>query len=146
MFFILPLHVYVIGDFTGIGIQGAVYRYQISGYGVTLIPITRDIVFIKTGIYSGKTALSVILWLLGTILVTCTTIFGLVFVGDPRTDYYRKISLGLIGASTCYLLSCIAQYGPLFNGRAGISIPVIIFLILFWVILANKYPELFSRS
>ncbi len=33
IFFFLPLQVFIIGDFSGIGVQGAVYRYQTSVYG-----------------------------------------------------------------------------------------------------------------
>lgn len=146
IFFVFPLHVYVIGNFSGIGIQGAVFRYQISGYGVTLIPITREIFYITSGIYSGKTAMSVIFWILGTILLTFTTFFGLNFVEDLRNDYYRQISLGLIAASLCYLISCIAQYGPFFNGPAGISMPVGILIIISWVIMCNKYSDHFFQK
>jgi hypothetical protein len=144
IFFLYPFQVYIIGSGTGIGFEGAAYRFQVTIYGNSLITIISDWRFVLQGIYSGKTALSIIIWGLGTVLLTATTIFGLIFVKNRRTDYYRQISLGLIATCVCYLLSCIAQYGFLFKGPAGTSIPVGIFLILFWVILINTYPELFS--
>ena len=145
IFFLFPFQVYVIGSGTGIGIEGGVYRYQITSYGNSFIPITSDMMYIVHGIYSGKTALSVIVWGLGTILLTATTVFGLVFVNSARQDYFRQITLGLIGTCICYLISCIIQYGFFFNGPAGLSIPFGILLILFWVILLNTFPEILSR-
>jgi hypothetical protein len=133
IFFLYPLQVYVIGDGVGIGIEGAVYRYQISSYGTSLIPITSDIMFIIKGIYSGKTALSIILWALGTILLTITTWFGLVYVDSSKPDFNRQVSLGLAGSCICYLFSCIDQYGILFHGPAGISCPAGIGIILVWL-------------
>ena len=144
IFFLFPFQVYVIGNGIGIGIEGAVYRLQITSYGNAFLPITSDILYILRGIYSGKTALSILVWVLGTVLLTATTIFGLIFAGDSRTDYSRQITFGLIGTCICYLISCIAQYGFFFNGPAGISIPIGIFLMLFWVILLNIYPDFFS--
>jgi hypothetical protein len=143
VFFVLPLQVFIIGDFAGIGIQGAVYRYQISGYGVSLIPITRDLTFVVSGIYTGKTALSNILWALGTVLLTVTTLYAFIRVRKTSQHYYRQISYGLIASSIIYLASCIAQYGFFFNGPAGISLPAGVFFILFWVTIINKYPDIF---
>ena len=141
IFFVLPLQVYIIGDFTGIGVQGAVYRYQISGYGTSLIPINRDIIFITMGIYSGKTALSVVLWVLGTALVTCTTIFSFIHVDDTNDNYSRQIIYGLIASCVCYLLSCVAQYGFFFHGPAGISLPVGVIMILFCLVVMYYSQE-----
>lgn len=145
IFFLFPFQIYIIGNGIGIGIEGAVYRAQITNYGNTFIPITSDIMFIVRGLYSGKTALSVIVWGLGTILLTTTTIFALIFVGTKRTDYGQQITLGLVGTCIFYLVSCIAQYGFFFNGPAGISIPIGILLILAWVTLINSFPRIFPE-
>ena len=111
IFFLFPFQVFIIGEETGIGIQGAVYRYQITGYGNSLIPVTQDIMYVINGIYSGKTAFSILLWALGTILLTVTTWFGLVFADGSRPDFNCQVSFGLVGSCVCYLFSCIAQYG-----------------------------------
>jgi len=144
VFFILPLHVYVIGGDTGIGIQGAVYRYQVTVYGNSLIPVTQDIVYVVNGIYTGKTALSVIFWATGTICLTVTTWYGLVYADSTRTDFTRKISVGLAGSCILFLMSCIAQYGLLFHGPAGTSIPFGIVIILGWLGILRIYPDPFS--
>ena len=141
IFFLLPLHLYIIGGDNGIGIQGAVFRYQISGYGNSFITITSDVMYIMNGVYSGRTALSIILWVLGTLLLAATIIFGFTFVGDNREDFYWQISLGLFSTCACYLISCIAQYGFFFSGSAGISLPVGILIIILWVVILNIYTK-----
>jgi len=144
IFFIFPLQVFIIGNEIGIGIQGAVYRYQVTGYGNSLIPITQEIMYIAEGIYSGKTALSIILWASGTVLLTITTWYGLVSTDGSNTDFNRKVSIGLAGSCVCYLISCIAQYGLLFQGPAGVSFPAGIGIILVWLgFLRFFQPEMF---
>jgi len=144
IFFFLPLQVYIIGDFTGIGVQGATFRYQVSGYGTSLIPVTRDLMFVSSGIYFGRTALSNILWALGTLLLTCTTLFALINVKDETVDWFRQISYGLVSACLIYICACIAQYGLLFHGPAGFSLPFGILLILAWIFIFYRYPDFFS--
>jgi len=51
-----------------------------------------------SGIIGGRSALAILLSLLGTFL--------------------------LAAAGAAYLLSCTAQYGPLFHGPAGLCVPV----------------------
>ena len=145
VFFFLPFQIYLIGEDNGIGIQGAVYRFQISGYGNLLIPITRDVMYVVNGVYSGKTALSIIMWSLGTLLLAATTVFGLIHADNNRTDFYRRIGLGLLAVCICYLVSCIVHYGWFFSGPAGVSIPFGIFIMFFWIIIIYKYPFLFKK-
>lgn len=144
IFFVFPLQVFIIGEETGIGIQGAVYRYQVTGYGNSLIPITQDIKYVNDGIYSGKTALSIILWALGTVLLTITTWFGLVYTDGRKPDFTKQISLGLAGSCVCYIISCMAQYSIFFHGPAGTSIPMGIGIILVWLGIFRFFPEFFS--
>jgi hypothetical protein len=146
IFFLLPLQVFIIGSETGIGIQGAVYRYQVTGYGNSLIPVTSEIMYIVKGNYSGKTALSVILWALGSALLAVTTWFGLVYAYDNMPDYHRQIGLGLAGSCICCLLSCIAQYGFFLQGSAGSSLPVGIGIILVWLGIFRFFPGVFLNS
>jgi hypothetical protein len=144
IFFIFPLQVFIIGTDTGIGIQGAVYRYQVTGYGNSLIPVTSEIMYIVKGNYTGKTALSVLLWVLGSVLMTITVWFGLVYAAVSRPDYHRKIGLGLAISCMFYLLSCIAQYGIFFHGSPGSSLPVGIGIILVWLGIFRFFPGILS--
>jgi hypothetical protein len=141
IFFILPLQIFIISHDTGIGIQGAVYRYQITEYGISFIPLLREINFVLNGTLTGKTALSVILWVSGTTLLTCLLIYSIISVDDTMVDYYKQISFGLVVSCCIYLGSCIIQYGFFFNGPAGISLPFGIIVILFWIIILYKYSD-----
>jgi len=142
IFFLFPLQVFIIGNDLGIGIQGAVYRFQVTSYGDSLITIGEEINYIIQGIYSGKTAFSVILWALGTVLLTITTWFGLIYADGNKPDYHRLVRLGLAGSCIIYLISCITQYGIFFNGPAGISLPVGIGIILIWMVWLTYFRNL----
>jgi len=146
IFFLFPLQVFIIGDEIGIGLQGAVYRYQVTGFGDSLIPITQEIMYIVNGSYSEKTALSIILWVMGTVLLTITTWFGLVYADGNRPDFNRQVSLGLIISCVCYLFSSILQYGFFFHGPAGTYIPFGIGLILVWTCFIRFFPHNFWNS
>jgi hypothetical protein len=135
-----------MGDFTGIGIQGAVYRYQTSGYGTYFFPLTREIVFVLNGTYFGRTALSVLLWVLGTALMVCTAIYSFLHVDDTTENYYRQLACGLIVSCGIYLGSCIAQYGFFFKGMSGISLPLGIIAILCWIIILYYFHRPVSNK
>jgi len=146
VFFVLPLQVFIMGDFMGIGVQGAVYRYQTSGYGTYFIPITRELTFILNGTLSGRTALSVILWISGTVLLVCTTIFAFLHVHDTTENYYRQVAYGLIAACGIFLGSCIAQYGFFLKGMSGFSLPVGIIAIPCWIAVLYYYQNASKKN
>lgn len=145
IFFIFPLQIFIIGGNLGFGIQGSVYRFQMTEFGTYFFPITRELDFVLNGTYSGKTALSIILWVMGTALLACITIFSFSHTSDATTNYYRQIMKGLIVACGIYLGSCIAQYGFLFQGPAGISLPVGILVILAWTIIIWFNQDMIGR-
>ncbi len=129
----------------GIGVQGATYRFQVTEYGDFFFPITREIGFVLNGTYSGKTALSVILWVAGTMLLSSTVIYSFLHIDDTTVGYYRQIMQGLIIACGMYLGSCIEQYGYTFYGPAGISVPIGILLILGWIGIIYFYQNEICR-
>jgi hypothetical protein len=142
--FVIPLHVYSIGGDQGIGIQGSFYRFQVTGYGSMLITLTRDISYVTSGIYSGRTALSIILWVTGSISLVITTLIHLI-KPDYFNNYYPQLSgFLLIGAGILFVVSCIAQFGPFLNGSAGISMPFGGFALMVLGIGMTIYPSLFS--
>jgi hypothetical protein len=146
IFFILPLNLFIIGDYAGIGVQGAVYRFQsAAGYGTSFFPITRELSFVLNGTYVKRTALSIILWALGTVLLACTMAFSFIHVNDKTVKFYQQMTFGLLAACACYMGSCIAQYGFLFNGPAGISLPIGIIIILCWLAFIYYY-NIYSKE
>jgi len=130
LLFIIPLNVYVIGEWIGTGVQWALLRYQETSYGVSLITLSRDYEFIISGFLTGKTAVSIAFWITGTILFIIAFIALGVMVLEGMNEKKHLPGLLVIASGILYLASCMTQYGPLFRGPAGFSIPVGIPLIL----------------
>jgi|GEM_PF-1269961 len=144
--FIIPLNVYSIGADRGIGIQGSFYRYQETAYGPILITLAQDIWYVTSGIYSGRTALSIVLWVTGSSLLVTATLVTL-----TRTDYFNRYmptlsGFLLIGAGALYVGSCIAQFGLFLNGNAGISLPFGGFILIMLGIGMMMPPSLLHPS
>jgi uncharacterized membrane protein len=129
LLFIIPINIYVIGEWLGTGVQWALFRYQQTYVGSNLLPVSRDIEYITLGVFTGKTALSVIVWLFAVILILISLIL---LVADQKEKTIKRKYCGgiLISAGILFLASCMIQYGPLFNGPAGISIPIGVPMIL----------------
>ena len=141
--FILPLQCFIIGDNLGLGIQGAVFRYQMTIQGNSLIPITRELGYITSGLYSGKSAISVILWTLGTIVLAATTILSLIYWNRLPHPRLMLLLAGLVSASIFYVGSCVALYGLFLSGPAGISIPIGVVIMIMFTIFLYSYQDLF---
>lgn len=134
--FVIPLHFFILGNDVGYGIQGAYYQLKVSGYGVNFFTITSDFMYSIQGIYTGRTLISDILWLSGSILLTIGTIIWLI---NEKEIQRLKLLSGFLIITTgiVYLISVIVQYGIFFNGPAGISIPFgipLIFFIGYWMV------------
>ena len=145
--FVIPLHVYSIGADQGIGIQGSFYRYQVTGYGPMMITMVQDIWYVTSGIYSGRTALSIVLWVTGSIFLVIASLIHL--IRPDNINQYNPTLSGffLIGAGLLYINSCIAQFGLFFHGSAGISLPFGGFLLMVLGIYLMMYPSLlYSQS
>ncbi len=141
--FVVPLQCYIIGGSLGVGIQSAVFRYQVTVEGNSIITLAEDLSFIVDGIYFGRTAISVILWTLGTVVLVLTTIFSLIYWNRLPRHYLKFIVMGLMGAGILYLGSCVAQYGLLFTGPAGISLPLGVMLLFLYALFLHLYPDWF---
>lgn len=144
--FFIPLQVYVIGDGEGYGIQGAIYRYQVTGYGESLIPLPWEITYITTGIYTGLPALSILLWILGTVLLVQITMTSLIHGDRSTLPAYRRMYLGLLIAAALYLGSCIARYGLFFSGPAGLSLPLGVVILALFSVIFYLYTDVLMKT
>ena len=122
--FLVPLHVYVIGDWLGQGLQWALLRFQQSAMGPCVITLARDLEYVSMGIYTGRSAFMVYLWLAGVLVLVAAMCLLLVMVAEERDLETRFSGLLIVSGGFFFLASCVAQYGPLLNGPAGISIPI----------------------
>ena len=141
--FFLPLQIYIISGNAGFGIETALFRYQVSAQGTSLILLTTDLSYVTGGLYSGRTALSVCFWIAGSIALIITTALSLIFAWDMKKKQIRIINYGLIGSAVLFLISCMLQYGPLLKGAAGISMPIGILVILVSVYIFHSLEEWF---
>ena len=140
---ILPLQCFVIGNDLAFGIQGSVFRYQMTADGNSLIPLTHEVAFVTQGTYAGRTAFMVIFWTLGTVVLTLTTIGALFYRNRLPQKYVRYIVAGLAGAGILYLASCVAQYGLLLHGPAGVSIPLGVLVLFLFAVFLQVYQDFF---
>jgi len=116
-----PLAVFTIGDFLGAGLRFPLVLYQDTVCGASVIPIWREITYVTSGLIGGRSALAILLWTLGTLLLIAA---ACLLVVRWYENGQRPVALLLAGAGAAFLLSCVAQYGPLFHGAAGWCVPV----------------------
>lgn len=94
----------------------------VSSYGLTILPVTADIGYIMQGIYTWRTGISSILWVIGSVSVLIATGIGLIHrVHETVPDRYAGMLL--LAGGCLYPASVLFQFGPLFHGPAGISVP-----------------------
>jgi hypothetical protein len=126
----IPVNIYVIGNWMGAGVQFALFRVQWATRW-SYISLFRDIQFVANGTLSGKTAAGILFWA-GSATVLAFAAFLYIFQKEIRVSgrdlykasFYKAIGLSILGSAVLFLLSMVAQYGPLFHGPPGFVIPV----------------------
>jgi len=124
LLFIIPLNIYVIGDWIGTGVQWALFRYQDTLYGTSFITLDRELWYITSGLIMGKSAVSISLWVAGAVLLVISCIVLAVIIAEKMDTHIRIPGILVIASGVLFLLSCMLQYGPLLSGPAGFSVPV----------------------
>jgi len=136
-----PVTVTIIGDRLGAGLRFPLVLYQDTVYGTSVIPFWREIEYVTSGLIGGRSALAILLWTLGTLLLIAAACLLVVRWYEKGQ---RPVALLLAGAGAAFLASCVAQYGPLFHGAAGWCVPVgvpLVFGIAWWVYHAGEEGE-----
>lgn len=119
-----PLTVFAIGDRMGAGLRFPLFLYQDTIYGISLIPVWREISYVTSGIIGDRSALSILTWALGTALLLVAAGYLTYSRDDGITAIRKPLALLIAGGALAYLLSCVLQYGPLLHGPAGLAIPI----------------------
>ncbi|WP_292367023.1 MULTISPECIES: hypothetical protein [unclassified Methanoculleus] len=127
---LLPVNVYAIGGAVGAGLRSPLFLYQETVYGTSLIPVWREISYVTSGTIGGRSALSILLWALGTALLLAAAGYAVYRRHDGITGIRKPLALLTAGGAVAYLLSCVAQYGPTLYGPAGFAVPVGVPLLL----------------
>jgi len=145
---LLPASIYSIGDAVGAGIRFPLFLYQETIYGTSLTPVWREITYVTSGIIGGRSALSILLWILGTTLLLAAAGYLIYSRYNDVAGIKRPLALLTAGGAAAYLFSCIAQYGPTLYGPAGFSIPIgvpLIFAVAVYILRAeddeSEYEE-----
>jgi hypothetical protein len=137
LLFLLPLNVYMWGDWLLVNVQWALVRYQQSHLGSSIIPFYKDIFYIvegkTTGIYS---ILAASFWTVGSIFLLIGIFITLYAWKNERTELIRTASLITAGGGVLYCFSAIGRI----NGGFSIPIGVPIILIIGWWLYHQK-PE-----
>jgi len=134
--FLIPINIYVIGDWLGTGVQWALFRYQETYLGNSLILVTGYITFVLNGTIGGRSAVSLILWAIGVLLFVLATILVILANTNEDASLVKKASLITITGGIIIAISILVQYGILLNGPSGFAIPVgipIILVIGWWM-------------
>ncbi len=137
--FIVPLQCFIIGHDMGAGIQGAVYRYQITSAGESVIPVTAEFSYVTSGGITGKTAMSIIVWTLGTVILSLVAITSLILWDRIQEKQLILLIKCASVAGVLYGIALIIQYGILLSGPAGISLPIGIILLFIFLICVYFY-------
>lgn len=141
---LLPANIYVIGNAIGAGLRFPLFLYQDTTYGASLIPVWREIFYVTSGTIGGRSAISILLWVLGTAFLIAAVVYFAVKREDCYEVFRKPLALLVAGGAVAYLLSCVAQYGPTLYGPAGFAVPVGVPLILAvaWYVMMVEDDEL----
>lgn len=134
LLWVIPINIYVLGDWWGSGIQWAVFRYQQAFYNnenvISLILYNQEIQWILSGIITGKTILSVIIWGIGIVLLCTATLLIIYAIFKENEQHFRWGALLNIAGACAFTAAILNLYGITFHGPAGIAIPFGIPVIL----------------
>jgi hypothetical protein len=129
---LIPINIYIIGDWIGIGIQSSFLNYKVTYLGTSLTHEFTEMNYVISGILEGKSALSVTAWFAGFILLIMAMIAMLLYdLGKEKGSHHYPEHLFVI-AGLSFLLSCIIQYGIVLHGPAGWSFPIGVPLFLYF--------------
>jgi hypothetical protein len=123
LIFVIPLNIYVIGDWLGSGIQTLFFRYQQTNIGNSLIFLNREMSYIINGILTGKSAFASAIWCVG-VTVICFAMLVIVFAYSKNEIHLLRYTVLLnLGGAILFTIAIFIQYGITLHGPAGIAIP-----------------------
>lgn len=134
--YFIPVQIFRIGTSIGYGIQWPLFKYQDTIIGVSFVSLINDIGYVLTGTITGRSGISLVLFLSSTIILLVSTIALIHTYVTGHPEKFRKYSLFLSLSAIIYLISIMVQYGFLLSGLAGISIPIgvpLMFFIGWWL-------------
>lgn len=132
---VIPLEIFIIGDYYGGGFQTPLFRYQDTIFGSFIVLVSHDIWSVQSGYADGLYALRIILWAVATGILILNAILLIIGIHDFAGNMVTGGKLIIISA-LLFCSSIMVQYGPFFHNMVGISIPLgipLLILIGFWM-------------
>ena len=128
---LIPLNVYMWGEWLLVNIQWALFRYQQSPYGNSLILGHKDIMYIylgqTTGLYNIAAAL---FWTAGALVLLAGLCYTLIAINRHDSGTIRMASYCTISGGIFFCCSAISRF------LGGFAIPVgvpVIFILGWWM-------------
>ena len=140
LIFLIPLNFYMWGDWFLVNFQWALFRFQQSSMGDSLIRSDKDILYIYLGQNTGIFNIAAAgLWTIGAILLLLGFIIT-IYATYVRNEIplLRKVSLLIIAGAILFVLSAACRF------QGGFAIPVgvpIILIIGWWMYQENRNEE-----
>jgi len=129
LIFLIPLNIYMWGDWILVNVQWALFRYQQSPYGNSLIVGYKDMLYILQGLSTGLyTIAAAVLWTTGVIILLAGLITTIVAYAREESDKLKTASYFTLAGGIFLGLSALCR----FNGGFAIPIGVPIILIIGW--------------
>ena len=142
--FLIPLNIYMWGDWVIVDLQWAFFRFQSSPYGDSIIPINRDISYILLGQTSGiHPVLATLFWAAGGLLLIVSLLALIFCYLNKRSDLVKKVSFSAIAAGIFFGLSAIERFAGGFAIPVGV--PIVIF-IGWWLYRQKEEPDTDDES
>jgi uncharacterized membrane protein len=139
LIFLIPLNIYMWGDWLLVNAQWALFRYQQSPYGDSFIPGHKDILYIflgqSTGLYNIAAA---VFWTTGAVILLIGLIITIIAYTREDSEKIRTASYFTLIGGIFLGLSAICRF------NAGFAIPVgvpIILIIGWWMYQETYEPD-----
>jgi len=127
--FLIPLNIYMWGDWILVNVQWAFFRYQQSPYGNSLILGFKDMLYIlngqSTGLYNIAAA---VFWTTGVIILIAGLIITIVAYTRKESEKLKTASYFTLAGGIFLGLSALCR----FNGGFAIPVGIPIILIIGW--------------
>jgi hypothetical protein len=142
--FLIPLNIYMWGDWIIVDLQWALFRYQQSPYGNSLIIGNKDINYILLGQTTGMyNILATVFWTTGSILLIIGLILTILANVDKRSALIKKASIFTIIGGIFFVFSALVRF---YGGFAiPVGVPFVIF-IGWWMYKETFEPEVPGES
>ncbi|MDD1696169.1 MAG: hypothetical protein LUQ54_04650 [Methanoregula sp.] len=129
LIFLIPLNIYMWGDWILVDLQWALFRYQQSPYGDSLILGYKDILYIlhgqTTGLYNVAAA---VFWTIGAAILLIGLLITLVAFARKESDKIKTASYFTLLGGIFLGISALCR----FNGGFAVPVGVPLILIIGW--------------